>query len=64
MFVFSSGTATTVTKEELACICACLALILEDKNFKVTNITKQENKWKKFSRQMMFDQKQMFFKWR
>lgn len=63
MSIFPSGTAT-VTKEELACICACLALILEDGNFRITNVTKQESKWKKISRQMMLEQRQMFFKWR
>ncbi|WP_083931539.1 hypothetical protein [Caldicellulosiruptor sp. F32] len=63
MSISRSGTAT-VTREELACICACLAVILEDGNFRITNVTKKGNKWKKISRQMMLDQSQMLFKWR
>ncbi|WP_271629697.1 hypothetical protein [Caldicellulosiruptor sp. DIB 104C] len=63
MSISRSGTAT-VTREELACICACLAVILEDGNFRITNVTKKGNKWKKISRQMMLEQSQMLFKWR
>ncbi|AEN71922.1 hypothetical protein Csac_3026 [Caldicellulosiruptor saccharolyticus DSM 8903] len=63
MSISQSGTAT-VTREELACICACLAMILEDGNFRITNVTKKESKWKKISRQMMLEQSKMLSKWR
>ncbi|WAM30647.1 hypothetical protein [Caldicellulosiruptor naganoensis] len=60
----STNSITAITKEELASICACLAIVLEDCNFKITNVTKQQNKWKKISRQMMIEQRQLFFRWR
>ncbi|WAM32861.1 hypothetical protein [Caldicellulosiruptor morganii] len=60
----STNSTTTITKEELASICACLAIILEESNFKITHVTKQQNKWKKAARQMAIEQRQLFFRWR
>ncbi|ADQ07126.1 hypothetical protein Calkro_1384 [Caldicellulosiruptor kronotskyensis 2002] len=58
------STISTITKEELACICACLHIVMGKENYKITNITKQQNKWVKGAREMILNQSQMFYRWR
>lgn len=62
--LISTNLVATISKEELACICACIASIFEDKEFNILDIKRNQNKWVKNSREMELKNNQIFFKWR